>query len=180
MLADLGRVACPCVYSLNLWQSTALVWKDNWYSLPSSPPSEVSFHAVMWRVGKGGPHGLLDTQLIHWDHRETRGRKAPYQEVLSEEAQWKCVFLFFFFTVKTFLRERLSLLTSTLLSIQTLWLLFLLGSSSLFLLHPDWLWNLLIASKGLLGAFPYKDHFSTKAVFRPSKAVCPEVCQLWQ
>ena len=97
MLADLGRVACPCVYSLNLWQSTALGWKDNWYSLPSSPPSEVSFHAVMWRVGKGGPHGLLDTQLIHWDHRETRGRKAPYQEVLSEEAQWKCVFFFFFF-----------------------------------------------------------------------------------
>lgn len=138
MLADLGRVACPCVYSLNLWQSTALVWKDNWYSLPSSPPSEVSFHAVMWRVGKGGPHGLLDTQLIHWDHRETRGRKAPYQEVLSEEAQWKCVFLFFFFTVKTFLRERLSNLHMLLPKLNSplslcLWFLLLHGNILLLL-----------------------------------------------
>lgn len=100
MLTDLGRVACPCVHSLNLWQSRALGWKDNWYSLPSSPPSEVSFHAMMWRVGKGGSHGLLDMQLIHWDHRETWGRKAPYQEMLSKQAQWKFVFFVFFLQLR--------------------------------------------------------------------------------
>lgn len=95
MLADLERVACPCVYSLNLWQSTALGWKDNWYSLPSSPPSEVSFHAVMWRVGKGGPHGLLDTVDSlgsPWSQREKGTLPGSVEQASSVEV---CFVLFF-------------------------------------------------------------------------------------
>lgn len=88
MFVDLERVACPRVHSLNLWQSRELGRKRNWYCLPP----EVSFHAMMWRVGKQGPRGLLDTQLTYWGHRETTGRKAPCQEILSKKAQWKLFF----------------------------------------------------------------------------------------
>lgn len=76
---------CPLPKSLTIQRAGR---KRNWYCLPP----EVSFHVMMWRVGKQGPRGLLDTQLTYWGHRETTGRKAPCQEILSKKAQWRLFF----------------------------------------------------------------------------------------